>query len=209
MWRRVAGGLAVPEQLRLLDDFAFNLQINEEGDDEALAAKPVAGSSADMLRLGAALERIPQAYKTEIGNWLLGRVAKAVASKNARSESELANDSLSLWALGRIGGRQPVHGSTHEVVPAEVAAAWVEALLALDWKRLEAAAFAAVQLARVTDDRARDLPLPLREKIMCKLAAIHAPPSWIDLVRERVELDEATERRVLGEALPPGLKLMA
>ncbi|MDW5441597.1 Hsp70 family protein [Polaromonas sp. SM01] len=213
LWRRVAGGLAAPEQLRLLDDFAFNLQINEKGegkgDDEPLAAKPVPGSSADMLRLGAALERIPQAYKTEIGSWLLGRVSKALASKKARSESELANDSLSLWALGRIGARQPVHGSTHDVVPAEVAASWVEALLALDWKRLEAAAFAAVQLARVTDDRARDLPLPLREKIMAKLTVVHAPPAWVALVRERVELDEATERRVLGEALPPGLKLMA
>ncbi|SFC19506.1 Hsp70 protein [Polaromonas sp. OV174] len=209
LWRRVAGGLAASEQLRLLDDFAFNLQINEEGDDEAPAAKPVPGSSADMLRLGAALERIPPAYKSEIGAWLLGRVAKALASKKARSESELANDSLSLWTLGRIGARQPVHGSTHEVVPAEVAAAWVEALLALDWKRVEAAAFAAVQLARVTDDRARDLPLPLREQIMTKLAAVHAPPAWLALVRERVELDEATERRVLGEALPPGLKLMA
>ena len=209
LWRRVAGGLAAPEQLRLLDDFAFNLQINEEGDDEALSAKPFPGSSADMLRLGAALERIPPAYKTEIGVWLLGRVSKAVASKKARSESELANDSLTLWALGRIGARQPVHGSTHDVVPAEVAAAWVEALLALDWKRLEAAAFAAVQLARVTDDRARDLSLPLREKIMAKLASVHAPPAWLALVRERVELDEATERRVLGEALPPGLKLVA
>jgi hypothetical protein len=28
------------------------------------------------------------------------------------------------------------------------------------------------------------------------------------MVREKVELDAASERRVLGESLPPGLKLM-
>jgi hypothetical protein len=28
------------------------------------------------------------------------------------------------------------------------------------------------------------------------------------MVREHIELDEATERRVLGDALPPGLKLI-
>ena len=82
-------------------------------------------------------------------------------------------------------------------------------MLALDWKRLEAAAFAAVNLARVTDDRARDLPLALREQVMARLAAINAPPSWIAMVRQRVELDAAIARRVLGESLPPGLKLIS
>ncbi|MEP6589233.1 MAG: hypothetical protein ABJA84_10820 [Polaromonas sp.] len=41
-----------------------------------------------------------------------------------------------------------------------------------------------------------------------------APPgrsrvAWIARLRQKVELDETTERRVLGESLPPGLKLMA
>ncbi|MDB5318362.1 MAG: hypothetical protein JWO24_4206, partial [Rhodospirillales bacterium] len=29
------------------------------------------------------------------------------------------------------------------------------------------------------------------------------------MVREQVRLDEASERRVLGDSLPPGLKLIA
>ena len=53
------------------------------------------------------------------------------------------------------------------------------------------------------------LPLALREQIMARLAAIHAPSIWSTLVREAALLDEATERRTLGESLPPGLKLMA
>ncbi|MDB5867778.1 MAG: putative chaperone protein HscA/DnaK, partial [Polaromonas sp.] len=202
LWRRVAGGLDALAQLRLLDDFAFNLQINEEGADGLEVVKPVKGSDGDMLRLGASLERIPADYKAEIGDWLLGRLQPASAAPDP------AGDSLALWALARIGARQPFYGSPHDAAPAEKVAHWLQALLALDWRRLEAAAFAAVNLARVTDDRARDLPLALREQVMARLAAVHAPPVWIEMVRERVELDAATERRVLGESLPPGLTLM-
>jgi molecular chaperone DnaK (HSP70) len=207
LWRRVAGGLAAPEQLRLLEDFAFNLQINAEGLDDPGATKPVKGSDDDMLRLGASLERIPAVYKAEIGEWLLTRLHKSLAAQGA--SHDLASDSLALWALGRIGARQPFYGSPHDVVPQGSASAWVDALLALDWKKLEPAAFAATHLARVTDDRARDLPLTLREQVMARLQAINAPAIWAAMVSERVELDEAVERRLLGEALPPGLKLMA
>ena len=213
LWRRVAGGLDAPGQLRLLDDFAFNLHLDEmsspdeEGLDER-TARPVKGSQGDMLRLGASLERIPPAYKLEIGAWLLARLKKSAAAP-PRAGHEPASDSLQLWALGRIGARQPFHGHSHDVVPAEAVASWVDALLALDWKRVEPAAFAAVNLARVTDDRTRDLPLALREQVMARLAAIHAPPAWIAMLQQKVELDETTERRVLGESLPAGLKLMA
>ena len=213
LWRRVAGGLAAPEQLRLLDDFAFNLQINEMNDEglDDSAVKPVKGSHGDMLRLGASLERIPADYKVEIGDWLLDCLHAAAAKPQPRQRAghdSASDDSLSLWTLGRIGARQPFHGSPHDVVPAETAASWMAALLALDWKRIEAAAFAAVNLARMTDDRARDLPLALREQIMARLKAINAPSAWIAMVREKVELDAATQSRMLGESLPPGLKLI-
>jgi len=208
LWRRVAGGLAAPEQLRLLDDFAYNLHHNERG-SEAVAIKPVKGSDEDMLRLGAALERIPVDYKVEIGAWLLGRIQKSLAASAKDRPVDAASDARTLWALGRIGARQPFYGNTHDVVPAETAVAWIEALLALDWKRLEPAAFAATHLARMTDDRTRDLSLALRERIMARLQGSNAPTVWIEMVRHKVTLDEATERRLLGESLPPGLKLIA
>ncbi len=162
-----------------------------------------------MLRLGAALERIPVDYKVEIGAWLLGRIEKSLAAAAKGRAVDAASDARTLWALGRIGSRQPFYGHTHDAVPSETAAVWVETLLALDWKRLEPAAFAATHLARMTDDRTRDLPLALRERIMARLLTVHAPPVWIEMVRHKVALDEATERRLLGESLPPGLRLMA
>lgn len=193
LWRRVAGGLDAAQQKRLLDDFAFNLQSNEQGDDDASTV--VRGSDDDMLRLGASLERIPAAYKVEIGEWLLGRLGKA-------------NDALTLWALGRIGARQPFYGNLDDLVPADVVATWLDAILALDWRRIEPAGFAAAYLARMTGDRARDLPPALREAIAARLRQVGAPALWIRMVEEVVALDEATERRVLGETLPPGLRLI-
>jgi hypothetical protein len=60
----------------------------------------------------------------------------------------------------------------------------------------------------MTGDRSRDLTSDLREQIIRRLQAINAPPGWIAMVREVVQLDEANQNRMLGEALPPGLKLI-
>ncbi|MNT49871.1 DNA-K related protein [compost metagenome] len=111
--------------------------------------------------------------------------------------------------MGRIGARMPFYGSAHSVVPAEIATQWVDAILALDWKKVEPAAFAAVQIARMTGDRTRDLPDESRADVVRRLEAANAPQSWIAMVREVVELDAADEGRVFGEALPAGLKLIA
>jgi hypothetical protein len=94
------------------------------------------------------------------------------------------------------------------VAPGEAAGQWLEKLLQLDWKRIEPAGFAAAHIARRTGDRSRDITEPLRDEILRRLAATGAPASWSEMVREVVELDQASETRMFGEALPPGLKLL-
>ncbi|MEG1115876.1 MAG: molecular chaperone DnaK, partial [Janthinobacterium sp.] len=200
LWRRVAGGLSTEQQLRLLDDFAFNLQ----ADAAQRGSRPVTlvnGSDDDMLRLGASLERIPGAYKAEVGAWLINRLDKA-----ARKDE--AADTPTLWALARVGARQPFHGSAHEVVDSATVADWLQVLLALDWKKIEPAAFAAAHLARMTGDRSRDIGDELRAAILARLKAVGAPSLWQAMVSEVTQLDEANTKRMLGEALPPGLKLI-
>ncbi|MEX0140131.1 hsp70 family protein [Massilia sp. LMS1-1-1.1] len=198
LWRRVAGGLSTEQQLRLLDDFAFNLQ----ADAAQRGSRPVTlvnGSDDDMLRLGASLERIPGAYKAEVGAWLIKRLEKA---------GREAADTNTLWALARVGARQPFHGSAHEVVDSATVADWLHVLLALDWKKTEPAAFAATHLARMTGDRSRDIGDELRATILARLKAVGAPQLWQAMVSEVTQLDEANTKRMLGEALPPGLKLI-
>nr|WP_229520584.1 Hsp70 family protein [Massilia sp. IC2-476] len=206
LWRRVAGGLSVEAQLRLLDDFAFNLQ----ADAAERGRRPVTlvdGTEDDMLRVGASLERIPAAYKAEIGDWLIGQIMEMPtgAKIDARAAARYGRY---LWALGRVGARQSFHGAAHEVAPSASAESWLTQLLQLDWKKIEPAGFAAAHIARMTGDRSRDIVQAVRDEVLRRLSATGAPPAWSAMVREVVELDQAVETRMLGDALPPGLKLL-
>jgi molecular chaperone DnaK (HSP70) len=203
MWRRVAGGLQQDAQLRLLDDFAFNVQADQT-ERKRRPSTLVNGSHDDMLRLAASLERIPANYKVEIGNWLFSLFDEALSGRQGAMPSE----NLILWAIARIGAREPFYGSAHDIVPADVAEAWLAKILELDWKHAEAAPFAAAHLARLTGDRARDLSPELSENVIRRLAAIGAAPVWITMLSETVQLDETSQRNFLGDSLPPGLKLI-
>ncbi|SAK41411.1 chaperone heat-shock protein [Caballeronia glebae] len=195
LWRRAAGGLPEAAQLRLLDDMAFVLQPPGTSRYRRAAGAARAGYE-DMVRLAASLERVPVERKIEVGEWLLTRLKKP--SENVQS----------WWALGRIGARAPFYGSAHGVVPPDVAVVWLDAILALDWKKVDPAAFAAVQIARMTGDRSRDLPDDARAAVVQRLETMGMAQAWIAMVRETVELDRADEGRVFGETLPAGLKLI-
>jgi molecular chaperone DnaK (HSP70) len=195
LWRRAAGGLPPAIQERLLAELAPWLR-GEPTKTRSRLPAAIAGSHDDMLRLVASLERLPIERKVEVGDWLLERLRKA------------SEKPLGWWALGRLGARQSLYGSAHQVVPPEVAGRWLEAVLASDWKKLEPAAFAATQIARLTGDRTRDLPDDAREATLARLATINASASWIAQVRTVVELDKADERRAFGESLPAGLRLI-
>jgi hypothetical protein len=167
----------------------------------------VDGSEDDMLRLGASLERIPAAYKAEIGNWMMEQILALPAGVKLDAKTA-ATYAGYLWALGRVGARQSFHASAHEVAPREVAEEWLGKLLRLDWKKIEPAGFAATHIARMTGDRSRDIGESMRAEVLRRLSSTGAPAAWTALVREVVELDQASETRMLGEALPPGLKLL-
>jgi molecular chaperone DnaK (HSP70) len=211
LWRRVSGGLDATAQLRLLDDFAFNVQ----ADAAERGRRPhtlVNGSEEDMLRLGASLERIPGNYKAEIGAWMLGqleRVSNAKPGSKAAGSKPDAAQARFLWGLSRVGARQSFYGSAHDVVPAETVEQWLATIMTLDWKKVEPAGFAAAHLARMTGDRSRDINEELRAEILRRLSAAGAPAHWMAMVREVVQLDQAEEKRMFGESLPPGLKLIA
>ncbi|MFM0174496.1 Hsp70 family protein [Paraburkholderia sediminicola] len=195
LWRRAAGGLVESAQLRVLDAMAY-LQGAAQSRHK-LPFDVAKTGFTDMVRLSASLERIPVERKIELGESVLTRLKKP------------AENHQSWWAVGRIGARRPFYGSAHSVVPPDIAGAWLNAILALDWKKVDPAAFAAVQIARMTGDRSRDLPEDLRLAVVRRLEASNAPRAWITMVSESVELDNADEGRVFGESLPAGLKLIA
>jgi hypothetical protein len=195
LWRRAAGGLPADTQELLLGELLPPLQ-TETVKARNRQPAPISGSHDDMLRLVASLERLPVERKIEVGDWLLDRLSRA------------SEKPLGWWALGRIGARQPLYGSAHQVVATEDACRWLEGLLTVDWKKVEPAAFAATQLARLTGDRSRDLPDGVRQEVSARLSAINANSHWIEQINSVVELDKADERRAFGESLPAGLRLV-
>ena len=194
-WRRASGGLDQTAQQRILKDIAKflnpatarNLKIQQE-----IKSK----SYDDMVRLAGSLENLDVATKSELGNWLLKRLEKS-------SETQ-----TSWWALGRIGARDPFHGSSHNVIPADQVARWLPALLGQNWRKNQNAAFATVLMVRVTGDRGRDLDDTQRQPVISQLQAVKAPELWLRLASEVLQLDDSENRRIFGETLPAGLKLM-
>lgn len=191
LWRRVAGGLDTAAQARLSDELLLDLR-----PPTGKAARDRRPGVEDMARLAAVLERVPAARKVELGQMLLARLARKGESPHL------------WWAVGRLGTRVPAYGSAHDVVPAVLAAAWLERVLELDWKAVIPAAFAATLLARLSGDRERDLDEALRTRVIQRLRTARAPASWLRMVEDVVELDEVDAGRLFGETLPPGLRLV-
>ena len=195
LWRRVAGGLSAARQQLLYDEIApfINPETARRGNLPALAKKR---SYEDMVRLAAVLERLPAATRADLGGWLLQRLGKT------------GEPIASWWALGRVGGRVPWHGSAHNVVPRAIVADWVNDTLRRDLRKEPHAAFAVTLMARMSGDRERDLDPELRQRVVDALRAGRVPDSWVAMVAEYQELTEADEQRLFGESLPPGLKLV-
>jgi len=195
LWRRVAGGLDSSAQEKLFADIAKYL--NPAAARQTGVAKQIkVRGYDDMVRLAAVLERLPVAKKIQLGEWLLKRLEKS-------SEPE-----QTWWAVGRVGARAPFHGSSHNVVPVETAGIWLGQTLKEDWKRMPTAGFAATLMARMCGDRTRDIGAGLRGQVLDKLKQSKMPQAWQDMVAEVRELDAKDEQQLLGEALPPGLKLI-
>ena len=195
LWRRIAGGLSVVAQEQIFADIAKF--INPAAARQPGVAKQIKNRGYDdMVRLAAVLERLPVDKKIQLGEWFLKRLQKA------------GEPSQTWWAVGRIGARMPFHGSSHNVIPADVVCNWLTRIMSEDWKKTPHAGFAATLIARMSGDRARDIDDSVRLQIITKLKLGKAPLSWIEMVEQVKELDEKEEKQIFGEALPPGLKLL-
>lgn len=193
-WRRIAGGLGEPVQTRIRDTLDPFLA-PEEGRPRK-KPKGVRGEPLDeVIYLASSLERVPAQRRAELGTWILER-------------TWTSQDPGLYSAIGRLGARAPAYASAHHVVSARTAETWLAHVLRADWRAMPTASFAAVQLARFTGDRARDVSESVREEVAKQLERTGAHADWIRLVREVVALDEDQRREAFGEALPPGLRLV-
>ncbi|MCF6251899.1 MAG: hsp70 family protein [Methylococcaceae bacterium] len=195
LWRRIAGGLNVKAQEQIFKDISKFL--NPAAARQAGVEKQIKTRGYDdMVRLSGVLERLSVDKKITLCEWLLKRLQKSSESNQ------------SWWAVGRIASRVPFHGSSHNVIPAEIVTVWLQQILKIDWKKVPQAGFAATLIGRMSGDRSRDLDESIRQQIVDKLKASKSPASWVEMVKVYKELDVVEEKQIFGEALPPGLKLI-
>ncbi len=191
-WRRLAGGLIETTQTRIrdeLDPFVAPLDAKLK---KPKGAKPE--SPDDLIDLLSHLERVPSTRRAELGAWLLERTW---TDRDPR-----------IWAaLGRIGARVPAYASAHHAVSVVTAERWLDHLLREKWADLPTAPRAAADLARMTQDRARDVSESVRAEVARRLEKEGADPRFVRVVRELVQLEDADRTAFFGESLPIGLKL--
>lgn len=192
--RRVAGGLDPSRQSALSKRLLSYVLPGRKAPRRVNTAE-----LAEIWRTVSSLEHLETNVKSELGFLLLKQATKQGVAPHT------------FWALTRLGGRVPLYGPINTVVSREVAQNWIDELLAcegLDERQLVERNFALSQLARLSGDRVRDVDDTYRERVLKELAATGASEHWQQMVREVTRLETAEETKLLGDAAPPGLRLL-
>jgi molecular chaperone DnaK (HSP70) len=201
LWRRIAAGLARPhheEIHRRLVPFLLPVKGSSPA-KKAGRPKPEAHEIAEMWRCAASLERVAPEPKEALGDALIKEFAQPSPGPHV------------FWCLGRLGARVPLYGPANTVVRKEAAERWTRVLLDHAFaagRETGDAIFALAQLARVANDRTRDLELSLRETVIRRLIDLGADEDELRSVREYHELESAQQVQALGDSLPIGLRLV-
>jgi len=201
LWRRIAGGLTAGQQRALAEPLLATVRTlhKRQMTGAGKGADPTFSphETLEVLRLLGSLELLAVDVKIELGRLLLDLVAK--------KKLEPIRPAI-LWALGRLGAREPAYGPLNTVVTPALATEWVERLIAAGTHDAMTQ-FALVNLARKTNDRFRDVDGEVRKRVLAWLEARGASKHTIVLVRDGGQLDAEEQSHVFGEALPRGLRV--
>lgn len=143
----------------------------------------------------ANMERLITKDKVRLGNQLV----KELSPKKSPSQM--------IWALSRIGQREPLYGSVDRVVAPADAWKWIEKLLKGTWNDPKAVINALVIMGRKTGDRIRDLSDEQLEKVITHARDLGAGKKALKPLLEVVPISAGDEKVIFGEALPTGIVL--
>ena len=189
LWRRIAGGLTGGQQQQLATSLLGSLRGGK--------LAPAAHELSEMWRLTGSLELLPVMVKLELGDNAFRQLGHL--------KYQRGSDAI-LWAIGRIGTRQPIYGPLNATIPSYDAQRWIESLThgqdVCPDRQLSV-----MQLSRRTGDRYRDIDESSRKRVIEWLTDSHAPSQYVALVRDGGRLDNEEEAAVFGELLPLGIRL--
>jgi hypothetical protein len=201
LWKRIAGGLDRAHQLRLHGAIGPWLvpRLQRKAKVRVQAGgRPASQELREMWQAIGACERLDARLKAELGEVVVADIERGKAAPQQ------------LWALARLGAREPLYGPLNCVAGRDAVTSWVERVLALpQWPAPEATAFALVQMARVVDDRERDVDAALRDRLATRLRELPGGDRSTLLLHEAMPLDRVEQGRLLDESLPAGLRVRA
>ncbi len=204
LWRRVAAGLnkAHHDEIwrRLLPFLTPTKGVGIAGAaKKANRPKPEPHEIAEMWRCAASLERLGASVKEILGDTLMSEVRGAIPN-------------YLLWSIGRLGARVPLYGPANTVVAKAKAESWLKVLLErpfAEGRETTDGTFALIQLARVSNDRTRDLEPELRQAVAERLRTLGVAEDQVVPVLEYREASAAQQGEALGDSLPVGLRLLS
>jgi hypothetical protein len=190
LWRRLAAGLNPGQQRQFFQEVSplvFPVRGN--------GVKMTPQEQVELWMALANMERLITKDKLRLGSQLV----KELSPKKASSQM--------IWALSRIGQREPLYGSVDRVVAPSDAWTWMEKLLAGTWAEPKAVINALVIMGRRTGDRMRDLSEEQLEKVIARARDLGAGKKTLKPLMEVVPLSAGDESVIYGEALPTGIVL--
>ena len=202
LWRRVAGGLSRGQQLAIAESSLAAIRAlhgrftggKRRGHESLLNPN----DSIEIWRLLGSLELLSVPAKIELGDIIVELLPKR--------KLERVRDAMA-WALGRVGQRVPVYGPLNTVVPLDKAAEWLQVLMSQDSGRTTDL-LAAMQLARRTADRHRDLAESLRQEAASWIGKHGGRDHLVKLAVDGGSLDHEEQSHIFGESLPRGLRIL-
>jgi molecular chaperone DnaK (HSP70) len=200
LWRRIAGGLTQGQQRALAELLLATVrtlhkrQTSGSGKGSDPTFQP--HETLEVLRLLGALELLAVEVKIELGRMLLDLAPKKKLE---------AIRSAIVWAVARLGAREPAYGPLNTIIPPSEASDWIVRLI--DNGPGDAISqFAVVNMARRTNDRFRDIDDAVRNRVLQWLAQRGTSEHSRQLVTEGGTLQREEQDRVFGEQLPKGLR---
>ncbi len=197
-WRRIAAGLGPGQQTQIFSAMSNALLPARSKRRKRAKVRPVKISQEERREIwlfAANLERLDISCKIELGRELISNLVKNRSWQGV------------LWALSRLGSRQPLYGPANKVVPPGEVSSWLEVLKKQELKQSRKLINAVVSMARLTGDRTRDLQAAFRQEVITWLQLLGAGEEELEPIRKTVALAGKERNQAFGESLPEGLIL--
>ena len=191
MWRRVGAGLSPGQQRQFFQDQAPML----DPKNQKTAVKRSAQEKTELWMALANMERLLTQDKIRLGKILLNTITPGKTPPQH------------LWALSRLGARDPLYGSVDRVIPPDEIGVWINQILNMTWTDPAPAASALLRMARKTGDRMRDVDESDARKILGFIEANNLPEKTAECLTRVVPLSHKEESSIFGESLPAGIVL--